>query len=162
LTVNSKPLSSTRWLARGLLLAGLAIATTGSAEVYKWVDEQGRTHYSDQKPADRAATAMDVQVTSYQFPRIDVNTLYPPDRQTSASRAPVILYSTTWCGYCTKARKYFRRHGIPFREYDVETSSRGKKDYARLNGKGVPIILVGKRRLNGFSEGSFERLYNAP
>ena len=67
------------------------------------------------------------------------------------TQGKVVLYSTTWCGYCKKARDYFLDQGIAFSEYDVEKSTRGRRDYARLGGKSVPIILVGKTRINGFS-----------
>ena len=41
--------------------------------------------------------------------------------------------------------------GIAYKEYDVDKSSKGKRDYKKLNGKGVPIILVGDQRMDGFS-----------
>ena len=36
-----------------LLLACLCLSSNASAEIYKWVDDQGRTHYGD-RPADEA------------------------------------------------------------------------------------------------------------
>lgn len=69
------------------------------------------------------------------------------------------MYSTVWCGVCKKARRYFRANDIPFKEFDVETSERGRKDYARLNGRGVPIVLVGKYRMDGFNPGRFQQVY---
>jgi glutaredoxin len=71
----------------------------------------------------------------------------------------VILYSASWCGYCRKAREYFKKKGIPFVEIDVEMSTKGREDFARLHGRGVPLILVGDQRLNGFSRYRFDRLY---
>jgi glutaredoxin len=68
------------------------------------------------------------------------------------------MLSASWCGTCKKAKQYFRRNGIPFREYDIENSSRGKRLYEQLGATGVPVILVGKQRMNGFSEAGFERL----
>jgi hypothetical protein len=44
-------------------------------------------------------------------------------------------------------------------EYDVETSEKGRSGYKKLNGKGVPIILVGNKRMNGFSVEGFKSLY---
>jgi hypothetical protein len=46
-----------------------------------------------------------------------------------------------------------------FSEYDVDKSSKGKRDFKKLGGKGVPVILVGKQRMNGFSAGKFEKIY---
>ncbi len=71
----------------------------------------------------------------------------------------VVMYSAQWCGVCKKARAYFKQQGIPFSEFDIETSSKGKRDFNRLGGKGVPVILVGKGRMNDFSAGSFQKMY---
>ena len=71
----------------------------------------------------------------------------------------VVMYSTTWCGVCKRAKGYFRERDIPYREYDVEKSAKGRRDYQRLKGRGVPIILVGDQRMNGFSRDRFESIY---
>jgi glutaredoxin len=69
------------------------------------------------------------------------------------------MYSTSWCGYCKKARKYFQANNIPFVEYDIEKNSRAKKRFDRAGGKGVPLILYKGKRLSGFSESGFNRIY---
>lgn len=46
------------WLALGL---GLAAGCAGAAEVYKWVDERGITHYGESPPPGQAAKPVDVQ-----------------------------------------------------------------------------------------------------
>jgi len=51
------------------------------------------------------------------------------------------------------------RKGIRFTEYDIEKSSKGKRLYKNLGARGVPVILVGKKRMNGFSEAGFEKIY---
>ncbi len=76
-----------------------------------------------------------------------------------APKAKVVLYSAGWCGICKRARAYLRSHGIPFDEHDVETSAKGREDFVGLGGRGVPIILVGRRRMNGFSPDRFDQLY---
>ena len=58
-----------------------------------------------------------------------------------------------------KAKHYFKSKGIRFTEFDVEKSAKGKREFNKLGGGGVPIILVGSRRMNGFSVESFEKLY---
>ncbi len=37
-----------------LITVTLAVAATASAEIYKWTDDQGNTHYSDKPPATQA------------------------------------------------------------------------------------------------------------
>ena len=36
--------------AIALLLAGLAMASGAEAQMYKWVDKDGKTHYTDMPP----------------------------------------------------------------------------------------------------------------
>jgi glutaredoxin len=70
----------------------------------------------------------------------------------------VKILTTTWCGVCKKAKAYLAGKGIYFSEYDVETSDIGRQEYKRLGGKGVPIILVGKQRMDGFSSSRLDEM----
>jgi glutaredoxin len=143
-------------MTRLIILLALLISAPGlHAEIYKWVDEQGQVHYSDQKPEDRPVTEIPMETRSYQ--EISYGTVEVDTRKV-APEARVVMLSASWCGSCKKAKQYFRRNGIPFLEYDIEKSSRGKRLYEQLGATGVPVILVGKKRMNGFTEAGFERL----
>ena len=74
-------------------------------------------------------------------------------------RKRVVMYSASWCGVCKRARKWLTANAIPFKEFDIDQSTQGARDFRQLRGKGVPIILVGKKRLNGFSPAAFEAAY---
>ena len=69
---------------------------------------------------------------------------------------PVVMYATSWCPYCAQARAYFKSNGIAYVEHDVEKSAAAKAEFRRLHGRAVPLILVGRERLDGFSELAFE------
>ena len=71
----------------------------------------------------------------------------------------VVMDATSWCRYCKKARRYFNSHGSSYTDYDIEQNARAKRRYDALGGKGVPVILVGKKRMNGFSVSGFKRIY---
>ncbi len=62
----------------------------------------------------------------------------------------VVLYSTSWCPYCRKARQFLQQANIPFTEYDVEESPRAYQQYMKISGKGVPVITVGKQVIQGY------------
>jgi hypothetical protein len=50
-----------RWGLRPLaVLLGLAFAAAASAQIYRWVDAQGRTHFTDSPPAGTAASKVPV------------------------------------------------------------------------------------------------------
>jgi glutaredoxin len=71
----------------------------------------------------------------------------------------VVMYSAPWCAACKGAKRFFREKGIPFREMDIQKSRLARREFDRLNGRGVPLILVGDKRMNGFSPKSFMKLY---
>lgn len=79
-------------------------------------------------------------------------TITPSDKQ-------VTMYSTSWCGYCRKARNVFTRQNIPFQELDIEKNPDAKKAYDALNGRGVPLILIDDQQMTGFDVRTFKRYY---
>lgn len=68
----------------------------------------------------------------------------------------VRLYGTQWCGYCRQAREYLNSRRIPFDDIDIDASDRGREQFAMLGGKGVPLILVGRQRLDGYDKTRLE------
>ena len=69
----------------------------------------------------------------------------------------VVMLSASWCGYCRRARAFMQDEGIAHCEYDVETSSEGRREYAAMPVKVVPVIKVGDETLIGFSRDELER-----
>ena len=121
------------------------------AEIYRWTDEDGKVHFSDRPARDQASESIEIHVNTYENVSYSTSDI--------EARKEVVIYSASWCGACKRAKRYFEDNEIEYREYDVEKSQKGKIDYRRLKATGVPVILVGKRRMNGFSEHGFERLY---
>jgi len=68
------------------------------------------------------------------------------------------MYSTSWCPHCKRARAYFAQNGIAYQDIDVEKSESGKRDFARLGGGGVPLILVGGKAMRGFDPARMDQL----
>jgi glutaredoxin len=131
----------------------LMMIGNADAEIYKWKDEQGKIHFSDQPSVTNEVDEVTVRVNTYTSPEV-----IDGDSQPVASDR-VVMYSTSWCPTCKKAKRYFRKNNIPFVENDIEKSAIAKREFDRLGGGGVPVILVGKRRMNGFSAATFESIY---
>jgi glutaredoxin len=141
----------------GSLCALSALACVATAEVFRWTDEHGHIHFGDKPPAGAATEQVEIRVNTYTSPRIVSR---PSHNNPKASgRKSVVMYSATWCGVCKRAAAYFKAKGIPYKDYDVENSAKGRTDFRRLGGRGVPIIMVGSARMNGFSAAHFEQLY---
>ncbi len=66
----------------------------------------------------------------------------------------VVLYATTWCGYCAATREFFVANGIAYTELDIEKTSAGQEGHRRLGGNGVPLIVVGDEVIHGYNEGA--------
>ena len=134
--------------------------SAASAGMYKWVDANGKTHYSDRPPAKNvqqksisAETYSDVEVRA-----IDAS-IFQYESKDAAGNKRVVMYSAEWCGVCKKAKAYFDANDIAFSELDIDKSAKARRDYEKLGARGVPVILVGKQRMNGFSASGFEEMY---
>ena len=67
--------------------------------------------------------------------------------------AKAILFSTTTCSWCRRAKKYFNENKIPFREINVERDAQAARDIARKTGQtGVPVIKIGSKWIIGFDK----------
>ena len=70
------------------------------------------------------------------------------------------IYVTEWCHYCRDAQSYMKSRGIPFTAYDIEKDSAANRRYTALGGGGVPIVVIGSKKMFGFSKSRFEYLLN--
>ncbi|MBI1865373.1 MAG: glutaredoxin family protein [Nitrospirae bacterium] len=70
------------------------------------------------------------------------------------SRVGVTMYSTTWCGVCTRARRYFNETGVSLTEIDVEKDPAPFREIQQKVGRktGVPVIDVEGKVFIGFSK----------
>jgi len=146
------PVASTIRRAGWSIAALLVLQSVTHAGVYKWVDDEGNIHFGDRKPNSTDAEQVKLK---------EINTYTSVTYDTSAfdSGKKVIMYSAEWCGVCKRAKRYFRKHNIAFTEYDVDKNVRAKQRYRKLGATGVPVILYGRKRMNGFSEAGFRRIY---
>jgi glutaredoxin len=53
---------------------------------------------------------------------------------------------------------YLSKNKVKFTEYDVDTSSEGKRYYAKLTKKSVPVFLIDGAVKRGFSSTTFDKL----
>lgn len=66
--------------------------------------------------------------------------------------AQVIMYSTSTCSYCAKARTWFSSHDVKWDERDVEKSAQANKEWKQLGGMGTPLIVIDGKAIHGFDE----------
>lgn len=85
--------------------------------------------------------------------RADIqNRLNPPPPIVVPAGFQAVLYGTEWCPYCARTRKFFHDNNIPFREYDIEKSAEGQRQYEQLGGNGVPVVVIADQVIHGYDE----------
>jgi len=135
-----------RWML--LLLCFSLPASAG--QIYKWVDQNGRVHVGDRPPSSVDAKALKLRINTYKGGMPSKSAAQ--EHGVSKSQEKVVIYTTRRCGYCRKAKAWLRQNNISYSERDIETSSRARKEFEKMGARGVPVVLVGKQRINGYNE----------
>lgn len=71
----------------------------------------------------------------------------------SSSKADsrVALFSQPFCPGCEAAKSYFHNNDIAYVEFDITASDRARDAFMRLGGRGTPFLMIGGKRVHGFS-----------
>jgi glutaredoxin 3 len=84
---------------------------------------------------------------------------------------PVVIYTTTYCGYCQRAKAWFTARGVAYSEVDVTGDDEARNALVERSGgqRTVPQIFVGDVHVGGYSDlvaleaaGKFKPLLDAP
>jgi glutaredoxin 3 len=66
------------------------------------------------------------------------------------SEPKVVMYSTGWCPYCTRARELLKSKGVDVEEIDVDARPEARAEMMARTGRGtVPQIFVGATHIGG-------------
>lgn len=142
---------------RALFGLALAVALSGQAEVYKWVDSEGKTHFTDAKPGDTAAAQKFDLIKETPAPPQQVQSSTQP--QQTVAPPQVDLYVTSWCPYCKKAIAFLESNNIAFNVYDIEqdiVAAERKKSLAP-GFSGVPLAVINGVQLKGFDTENYRQ-----
>lgn len=72
-----------------------------------------------------------------------------------AGNAGVVMYTTSWCPYCSRARKLFDDKGVQYTDIDVESVDGARHEMQQRSGRtSVPQIFIGDRHLGGYDDTS--------
>ena len=136
--------------------AALSIACSGAVgQAYRWVDDQGRVHYTQTPPPPRAKG---VQRKDFRSGAAETAEL-PYATQLAAKNYPVTLYTQPDCGPpCDQARASLVKRGVPFREVSV-LSQKEIDEVKQVSGReSVPLLVVGSMYQLGFQEARINSL----
>lgn len=146
------PMLRAKWI---IILPLLCATSVTAGQLYRWVDERGVVHYSDQSPPPKAR-----QVESLR-PRANVVEVDKEGYETKRAREtnPVLLYVTDCGEPCDLARAFLDQRKIPYSRKNPQTVPEDAVELKRLAGAlEVPVIQVGSRYHKGFDPAAWEAL----
>ena len=149
------------------------------AELYCWTDDKGVKHYSNSPPPQAPVEVRQIEEIVFDEEAFNerqkqkeilekkireriVEMSEKKETPRPQKAGNVIMYTTSRCGYCVKAKSFFQQHGIGFTEYNVDQSAAALKQFQELNGRGVPLIFIGDKRIAGFNEAAIRMTLGMP
>ena len=152
-----------------LCAVSLTLVMSAAADtVYKVVGPDGEITYSDIPPADRArANTLEFRnLPSSPLPahvlRFREQLEKSAEGRINAARATrasdAVLFTASWCGHCKRAKTHLAAAQIAYVEYDIESVD-GMRAFINAGGSGgVPLLVAGDRRIQGYSAPAYDRL----
>jgi glutaredoxin len=135
-----------------IVAASLAAAITcgaAAAQTYRWVDDQGRVHYTQTPPPPGAR---DVQRKNLRQSGAAAGADLPYATRVAAQNFPVKLYARDKCQPCDYARAALVKRAVPFSEINV-ASQKDLDEVQSISGNAqLPLVMVGSLHQTGFQE----------
>jgi glutaredoxin len=143
----------TSTIALALAACAVAGAALAQTSVYRWVDKDGKVHYSSEQPP---ADAANVTQKSMGSGGVDEGQLSFATRE-AMKRNPVTLFVSNNCGeLCSDGRNLLHSRGIPYTERNAETNPADAEKLKQIVGAlQVPLLMVGERPVKGFDQGNW-------
>lgn len=65
----------------------------------------------------------------------------------------VVMYSSDYCPYCTRARRLLDAKGVRYKVVNVDSEPGQRAEMRKLSGRtSVPQIWIGERHVGGFDD----------
>lgn len=141
-----------------LIVLSLTVTVAAASQVYRWVDERGRVHYSDLPPPPKARQVQPLK------PRPNVVETDKEGFELRRAREanPVVLFITDCGEPCNLARDFLAQRKIPYSQKNPQSVPEDAVELKQLIGTlEVPVIKVGGKHLKGFDPAAWEGLLSA-
>jgi glutaredoxin len=139
------------WVVMGVAAASVAAAQ----QLYRWVDKDGRVHYTQQPPPKGAAKSVEQRKIG---PSV-VETSRPSFVLKQAmTKFPVTLFVAPNCKEgCPETRDLLAKRGVPFREVNVVDQPTSEALKKATGDNKVPALLVGTQVQVGYNPDAMQR-----
>ena len=127
-----------------------ASLSSADAQLYKWVDKDGKITYSDTPPPKDAKETKQKNFTDNVSATVDD---LPYAVRDAIKRNPVTLFANACGELCDSARQLLATRGIPFADRNPEKDPAALDALKAATGdQSVPALTIGTRVLRGFAE----------
>ena len=130
----------------------LALAAADAGNLYRWVDQDGKVHYTDTLPPPEAKSAERKKLGDK-----GVGGTVPYSLQVAIKNFPVTVFNAKDCGEpCKLGMALLNKRGVPYTEKNARDPASTEELSALTGGKlEVPVLTVGRATLRGYEEGAW-------
>lgn len=121
--------------------------------------EEAERELAEKKEGLSTTAALAAQLARLMAAASEAKQLRPePEAERPRRNARVTVYTTSWCGYCKRAKRLLTKLRVDFAERDIERDAGAAEELAEraaaagVRAKGVPVLDVGGRLILGFDE----------
>ena len=76
-----------------------------------------------------------------------------------AMQHEVVVYTTSWCGWCRKTLKFLTKRGVPFENRDIEAERSWRRELREKTGStSVPMVEIDGQIIRGYDPERMEQL----
>jgi len=142
-----------RGVAVAIAACLVACAAQAQSSVYRWVDKDGKVHFSSEAPPPDAANVTEKRMGGGGVAEGQL----PYATQQAMKSNPVTLYVSNACGdFCSQGRALLTNRGIPYTERNAEANPADAEKLKEMIGAlQVPVLVVGTKPMKGFAEGTW-------
>jgi glutaredoxin len=147
------------------VIAALGIYTlqswdAGAQQLYRWVDKDGRVHYTQVPPPRGAAKNVQPRNLGSGSPVESSEPSYV--LQQAMKNYPVMFYTAPNCKEgCPETRQLLDRRGVPYREINVADQRTSDALKTATGDNNVPALVVGSRIQVGYVPQAMQNLLDA-
>lgn len=75
----------------------------------------------------------------------------PPPAARARARAGVVIYTTSWCGWCRKTIAWLDRQGVDYENRDIERNPAWRNELIdKTGGTSIPVVEIDGELIRGF------------
>lgn len=147
------------WLVcAAVLFLALTAGHSVAATLYRWVDDRGVVHVSENPPEGRMNVAQ--AVVGEDAGKGTTGGPSTEKREFHVRPAEVTIYTTPTCPWCHRAKAWLRDKKIRYKEIDITSDRKGLEEMVKISGQtGVPVIVVGDEVIVGFNQNRLNEIF---